>query len=73
MRRKRLMLAYVLGLILALAGSALTSSCGTVRTHWGMEHEYQYDFPDGSGHHHKHKKPKHKKHKHHKHHHHHDD
>lgn len=26
--------------------------CGTIRTHWGMEHDYRYDFDD-DGHHHK--------------------
>lgn len=70
MRRRRFF-AYIIGLVILIAGSALTSSCGTLRTHWGMEHEYQYDFPDGGDHHrYKHKKHKdHKKHKHHKHHH----
>lgn len=49
--------------ILIIAAVALsTAGCGTIRTHWGMEHEYNYDFDhdDHHGHHKKHKK--HKKH-----------
>lgn len=44
------------------------SSCGTMRSYWGVENEY--DWGEGSHHHHhKHKKHKHrKKHKHHHHH-----
>ena len=65
MRRKRFS-AYIIGLLLAFVGSGLTSSCGTIRTHWGMEHEYQYDFPDGGSHkHHKVKKHKNQKKHHH--------
>lgn len=53
---------------MSLVGGIVTGGCGTVRSHWGIEHEY--DFPDG----HHYYKPKHKKHKKHKkHHHHHDD
>lgn len=59
------------------------AGCGTIRTHWGVEHEYEFDG-DGSpryyyGHHkppkHKHKKKykKYKKYKKCKKHHHHDD
>lgn len=62
--------------LLLLAIGSITSSCGTIRTYGGIEHEYEYDL-DGH-HHHKHKKHKkhkkhHKKHKHHHHHHDHDD
>lgn len=59
-------------LIMAFMSATLLSGCGTVHSHWGIEHEY--DFPDGDYHHH-HKHKKHKKHhkKHKKHHHHHDD
>lgn len=58
-----------------LTGLAATS-CGTIRTHAGINHEYEYNFDDGYyydyGHHHKKPKKHHKKHKkhHHKHHHH---
>lgn len=68
-------LVLVIGCI--LSGLAATS-CGTIRTHAGINHEYEYSFDDGYydyGHHHK-KHKKHKKHhkKHKKHHHkHHDD
>lgn len=66
-------------LLLALCAAFVLSmslpSCGTIHSHWGVEHEY--DFPDGGHHHHKPKKhKKHKKYKpkkHHKKHHHHDD
>ena len=43
--------------------------CGTIRTHWGMEHDYRYDFDDDGHHHKNHKKYK----KYYKRHHHHDD
>lgn len=56
----------VLLIIIAVAGSAITS-CGPVRSYWGIESDYGYD-----GDHHKHHK-KHKKHKKPKHHHHHHD
>lgn len=51
------------------------TSCGTVRTHAGINHEYEYNFDDGYydyDHHHKKPKKHHKKQKkhHHKHHHH---
>lgn len=52
-------------------------SCGTIHTHWGVDHEYE--FPDGGPYHHRPKPKKHKKHKkykpckHYKKHHHHDD
>lgn len=51
------------------------TGCGTIRSYWGVENEYEWG--DGSHHHHKppkHKKPKkHKYHKHDRKHHHHDD
>ncbi|MDE5720295.1 MAG: hypothetical protein K2H99_03655 [Paramuribaculum sp.] len=51
--------------MLVIAFVALgAGGCGTIRTHWGMEHDYRYDFDDG-GHHHHHKKHKKDK-KHHK-------
>lgn len=75
-RRIRKLLAVII--IAAISGSGLLSlnSCGTLRSHWGVEHEYEYEFEDG-GRHHKRPKPpkppKKKKHKKHKKHHHHDD
>ncbi len=57
-------------LIIALAASTVTS-CGSIRTFGGIEHEYSYDF-DGHGYHHK-KPKKPKKPKKHKKHHDHDD
>lgn len=68
------------GFLVLMIGCILTglaaTSCGTIRTHAGINHEYEYNFDDGYydyGHHHKkHKKP-HKKHKKHHHKHHHDD
>lgn len=69
-RRLRRIAVYVL--ILAFMGAL--SSCGSIRTYGGIEHEYRYDFDDG--HYYKHKKPKkskkpkkHKKHKKHRRHH----
>ncbi len=48
----------------------LLPSCGSIRTHAGIEHDWGCDFDD-YGHRHKHKKhKKHNKHRHHKHHHH---
>lgn len=60
--------------ILSLLLCFVVQSCGSIRTHAGIEHEYTYDFDDGGYYH---RKPK-KHHKHHKkpkkhHHHHHDD
>ncbi|MDE6491287.1 MAG: hypothetical protein K2L49_09045 [Muribaculaceae bacterium] len=63
MRRRKI----IVGLIAAIigAGSATAvSSCGSMRSYWGVESEYDFD-----DHHHKHKH--HKPPKHHKHHHHH--
>lgn len=56
-------------LVIALIAILIGTSCGQIRTHAGIEHEYGYDFDHGHRHHHK----KHKKHKHHGHHHHDDD
>ncbi len=59
--------------LLLLCIAACFSSCGSIRTYGGIEHEYKYDFDkDGHYKHHKHKKHKKHKHdkKHHKHHHH---
>lgn len=55
-------------LLMALAICIAAPSCGTIRTHAGIEHEYRYDFDDGHDYH-KHKKHKkhHKKHRHHHH------
>ena len=47
--------------------------CGIIRTHWGMEHDYRYDFDDDGHHHKKHKKHHKKYKKYYKRHHHHDD
>ena len=58
------------------AGSSALSSCGSMRSYWGIDGNY--DFDEGY-HYGKHKPPKHKKYKkpkppkHKKHHHHHDD
>ena len=65
-RRLTLLSAIVMALALCIA----MPSCGTIRTHAGIEHDYRYDFDDGYRHHHKkHKKHKkyHKKHGHHHH------
>ncbi len=75
----KLTLPYKFRITTALAGALLLvlacSSCGTIRTHAGISHDYEYDF-DGHGHRYKkpkkhHKKPK--KDKKHRHHHHDDD
>lgn len=64
---------YVIWLIIAILGlgSTLLTSCGSMRSYWGVEGDY--DFDDGYYYKHKkhkkHKKPK----KHHHHHHDHDD
>ncbi len=52
--------------LLALLGGM--SGCGTIHSHWGIGHDYEYDFDDGGHRHHKKpkkpKKPKkHKKHR----------
>ncbi|MDE6197265.1 MAG: hypothetical protein K2F91_05305 [Muribaculaceae bacterium] len=69
-----LRLSAISALLLTLCLAIVAPSCGTIRTHAGIEHDYRYDFDD-YGHHHKHKKhhKKHKKHHKHHHHHHHDD
>ncbi len=61
--KKRLLIKCLAALVL-LGG---ITSCGTIRTHGGIEHEYEYNF-DGH-HHHKPKKHHKKHHKHKKHHH----
>lgn len=73
--RRSLPLLLITALLAAMV--PCLSGCGTVRTHYGIEHDWGYDFDDG---HHYHKPPKHKKHKKYKkykkqkkHHHHHDD
>lgn len=63
--------------IIGIIAIVVATSCGTVRTHAGIEHEFSHDFDRGyyydHGYHHGHHKH-HKKHKkHHKHHHHDDD
>ncbi|MEZ3521780.1 MAG: hypothetical protein K1V78_09820 [Muribaculaceae bacterium] len=62
--KKRLLIKCLAALVL-LGG---ITSCGTIRTHGGIEHEYEYNF-DGHHHHHKPKKHHKKHHKHKKHHH----
>jgi uncharacterized protein YceK len=55
-------------LLIALAATVCgttLSGCGTIRSYWGVENEYEWC----DGHDHHHKPPKHKKHKKHKHHH----
>ncbi len=59
-------LTSLLIVILTTAITDILSSCGTMRSYWGVENEYNWN-PDH--HHHKKPKKKHKKHKHHKHHH----
>ena len=61
--KKRLLIKCLAALVL-LGG---ITSCGTIRTHGGIEHEYEYNFDDH--HHHKPKKHHKKHHKHKKHHH----
>ncbi|MDE6453593.1 MAG: hypothetical protein K2L27_05255 [Muribaculaceae bacterium] len=67
---------YLTRLLIAIAAVGISdtlAACGSMRSYWGIENEYEW----GDGHHHHHhrppKPPKHKKHKKHKHHHHHDD
>lgn len=75
-RQRMMFLILIVGSIIV---GLTATSCGTVRTHAGINHEYEYNFDDGYydyDHHHHHKKPKkhHKKQKkHHHRHHHHDD
>ena len=70
MRNYRKLIRRISYRLLLFAVIGCFSSCGTVRTYGGIEHEYEYDFDGGK--HHKHKKHKHKKAKkfwkHHKHH-----
>lgn len=60
---KRLSPSRLLSILIIAAVALGTAGCGTIRTHWGMEHEYNYDFDDDGhhGHHKKHKKHKHQK------------
>lgn len=54
-------------LLIALAGAvggSMLSGCGTTRSYWGIENEYEWN--DGRYDDHHHKPPKHKKHKKHK-------
>lgn len=67
----RLRKAIISTAALLITATAL-SSCGSIHTFGGIEHDYSYDF-DGHHHHHKHKKAKKHHKKHHHHHHHHDD
>ncbi|WP_280121547.1 hypothetical protein [Duncaniella muricolitica] len=75
--RRRKFTTLLLAICAVFAMSVSLLSCGTIHSHWGVEHEYY--FPDGDHHHHRPKPKKHKKHKkykpkkHHKHHHHDDD
>lgn len=51
-----------LSVLLCLLMAIMLPSCGSIRTHAGIDHEWGYDFDD-YGHSHKHKKyKKHKKH-----------
>ncbi|MBD5163947.1 MAG: hypothetical protein HDT09_04535 [Bacteroidales bacterium] len=69
LKRLRLSTAVLMLALIALGGTL--ASCGTIRTHGGVEFENEFR-PDGHHKHKKEKKPKHKKPKHH-HKHHHDD
>ncbi len=66
MRRKRI-LPFVIGLIVVFGCSVMLPGCGTIRSHWGVEHEYDFDGDYHHRYHKKHKKhkkdKKHKKHK----------
>ncbi|MDE6526302.1 MAG: hypothetical protein K2L75_03525 [Muribaculaceae bacterium] len=67
-------LTWLSAALFSLVLCIVAPSCGTIRTHAGINHEYSYDFDDGYyKHHHKKHKKHHKKHHKHKHHHHHDD
>lgn len=55
--------------LIALAGAVggnMLSGCGTIRSYWGIENEYEWGDGYYDDHHHHHKPPKHKKHKKHK-------
>lgn len=58
----------VVTLIISVILPAALSSCGSVRTHWGVEGDYELPFGDDDYYRPKHKK--HRKHKKHKKHHH---
>lgn len=74
LRRLRRSIPGLLIAALILAMIPCLSGCGTVRSNFGIEHEWGYDFDDGGHRHYKKPKPpKHKKYKKHKKHHHHDD
>lgn len=68
MKKRNLMRLFV---PLCLLMAILLPSCGSIRTHAGIDHDWGFDFDDYGHHHKKHKK--HHKHKHKHHHHHHDD
>lgn len=69
MKKKNLTRLFV---PLCLLMAIILPSCGSIRTHAGIDHDWGFDFDDYGHHHRKHKK--HKKHHKHKHrHHHHDD
>lgn len=55
--RRRKFTTLLLSLCAAFVLSVSLPSCGTIHSHWGVEHEY--DFPGGD--HHRPKPKKHKK------------
>lgn len=65
MRRKNLTTLFIT-LIISVVLPVALSSCGSVRTHWGIEGDYELPFGDDDYYRQKHKKhKKHKKHRHH--------
>ena len=50
--KRRLSPRRILCMIIVALVAVSAGGCGTIRTHWGMEHDYRYDFDD-DGHHHK--------------------
>ena len=70
MRKKSLILLLMFSIAL---GTPMLTSCGSMRSYWGIEGHHDFNDPHyGKKKHKKHKKPK-KHHKHHHHHHHDDD
>ncbi|RXE61271.1 hypothetical protein ED375_10825 [Muribaculaceae bacterium Isolate-004 (NCI)] len=71
--KRRLSPRRILCMIIVALVAVSAGGCGTIRTRWGMEHDYRYDFDDDGHHHKKHKKHHKKYKKYYKRHHHHDD
>lgn len=64
----RRFISFLLAFVAAVSPAVILESCGTLRTHWDVDHEF--DFDDGSyirrepKHHKRHKPRKHGKHRH---------